>query len=395
MKLKRTIALLLALGLALGLVGCGGAQTPLAGTPDASETPASETSAPASTPGVTVADPAAAGYRRAYEKLDPDDLVLRINGRDVKWKEYYYWMHSIVQTIEAYYGTIQDFNAPFDLDREGRSYAEHIRYYTANSVAQYRALETLCEDWGVELSNESAEILRGQWARDVNDYTGGDEEAFVEMLDGEFLDRDLYEYLNYSAYLYVDAFEARYGENGEKCSDEIALAYAEENGYIRVKHLLFSTLDASKQPLSDEEKAEKLAAAEAALAQLQTADDREAAMDALMVLSEDPGKAYYPDGYTFGKGKMVQEFEDTAYALAEGELSGIVESYYGYHIILRLPIDPDAVMDVDKTTLVGYTVRFNAAQIDYERALDEAVENAQIETLPLLADLDLQALFNE
>lgn len=40
-------------------------------------------------------------------------------------------------------------------------------------------------------------------------------------------------------------------------------------------------------------------------------------------------------GY-FGRGKMVKEFENAAFALQTGEISEPIKTQYGYHIIKRL-----------------------------------------------------------
>ena len=57
--------------------------------------------------------------------------------------------------------------------------------------------------------------------------------------------------------------------------------------------------------------------------------------------SEDSSLYAYPDGYIAYKGQMVDEFEQAALSVNVGEISDIVESVYGYHIVMRIPLDPE------------------------------------------------------
>ena len=68
---------------------------------------------------------------------------------------------------------------------------------------------------------------------------------------------------------------------------------------------------------------------------------RGADFDTLMAeYGEDPGMVANPHGYTFTAGMMVSEFEQGTRELEIGEISGLIRTVHGYHIILRIEPDP-------------------------------------------------------
>ena len=153
---------------------------------------------------------------------------------------------------------------------------------------------------------------------------------------------------------------ALFGKGAELApTDAEVLAYAtDELGYYGAKHILLVTVDMNTpvynedgslkgfEPLDEATVAEKKALAEDVLAQIRAAADPAAKFDELMhEYSEDTGLLTNPDGYVAYPGQMVSEFEQGAKALKEGEISDLVESLYGYHILMRIPMDPEQFRD--------------------------------------------------
>lgn len=65
--------------------------------------------------------------------------------------------------------------------------------------------------------------------------------------------------------------------------------------------------------------------------------------------SQDPGSAAKDgDLGLFGRGMMVKPFEEAAFSLKQGEISGLVRSDFGYHIIKVTAIKPERVLPFDE-----------------------------------------------
>ena len=263
--------------------------------------------------------------------------------------------------------------------------SEYAWQYAVDTCLQYHVVETKAAEMGVTLDAEDEAAIQAQLEEDMLSMCGEDatEEDFDKALESVYMNRETYDYITRIYVLYNKLYAAVCGENGEKLSQEDIDACIADNQYVTVKHILISTLDAEGNPLEGQDLAEKTALATLLLTQLQEVQDDKAALtakfDELMnQYSEDTGLPYYPGGYTFRPGEMVEEFETASNTLKDYELyPELVTSDYGYHIILRLPTTRDSVVTyVDPTT--SYTIGSYAAASTFSSLLSAWMDEADV-----------------
>ena len=285
-------------------------------------------------------------YAAALNAYKSNKKVMTINGSTVYWNEYAYFLCAIMANMERYGMQITDWSAVYN-ESTGETYSDIVTKSVVNNVAWNHLIETKAAENGVTF-----DAAGEQYVQDTIDQTiqnvvgdGGTEAELNEKLQSYYMDLDLFKYFTKTQYLYNGLASKLFGENGANISDEDVQEYAETNSYMTAKHILFKTTDDSGTALSDADKAAKKQQAEQVAAQLRAVTDpdkRVELFDQLMEqYNEDTGESSYPHGYCFTSGTMVTEFEDACKALEPYEVSGVVESQHGYHVILRMPIQGD------------------------------------------------------
>lgn len=361
----------LALAFTLSLAALSGCQTPGSGsgsTSGSGDTSSSgDTSQPESMDLSQVTDPylAVAGAAGG-------DTVATLGEDEVTAASFLYWFnYTAERSLGSNLTTI-----PWDADLGGVSMGDYIKDEALEVALFHVLLHAQAREAGLSPDPALAEELNRQFTEAAAQ--AGDEAQVRHTLWAQLLTPDLLLYYNESSDLYNQLAELYYGENsGSYPTDAEVTAFLDETGVYRAKHILLSTVDENRQPLEDEAViAQKKSQADELLARLQGAEDPIALFDQLMnEHSEDPGLALNPEGYTTEKGQMVAPFEEAALALKPGEISGVVESELGYHIILRMPIDP-----------AGYRDRMISHLL--EERLDQRKQELGVEKTELFSSLD-------
>ena len=379
-------------------------------TPD--QQPETETEAqpeePSTVPEEQTVESGRLNYEALYSRYAPDEKVLSVNDKEERWGDYFYILFTQCGQIEdyfnsmaAYYGMQFGWADPIDEGGE-ESFADAAVESADNLMIQLGALEAFAEENGVEVSEEMRDLIEAQKQQDVVSALGeeGTMEAFEQYLETIHLSKEMYDRIVTQNFLYQESFLAMYGENGEKLSDDAAMKFLEDGGYVSAAHILLLNSDEETGEALDEAAlAEKKAELETVIEELRAIEDNEERKAAFLQkateITEDPGIAYYPEGYTFTSGTMVAEFEDAAKALEDYAISDVVETSYGYHILMRLPLSPEAIVEFNSSTGAPRTARMLAANQEYGEKLQQKAEELDLTWLPGYKAPDLMSYVAE
>ena len=317
----------------------------------------------------------------AMRELYPaDTTAVTVAGESLNWGVYRDWLRMQGLQIEdyfrqmaAYYGMSADWEGSVG-DGSGMTYAQYLQRETNESLASFLAIRAFAKENGVALDEEQRASLEPEAMAAEIVGEGATVEQLAEKLESEsHMTVDAFRYYSESVMLFRNCHDALYGEGGEKVDAADVVKYLEDEGYLSAGHILFMTIDPNTgDKLDAETVAAKKQQAEEIVAELRAIEDREELTKRFLELKEqyceDGGKTAYPDGYTFTPGTMVAAFEEAVRSLEDYGVSDPVESTYGYHVILRLPLDADSLLFSAQGT--PSTARSQMAQEDLSEKLD-------------------------
>lgn len=257
------------------------------------------------------------------------DEVFRIGSRVCTTAEIMVYLTNAQNQYESVYGS-----EIWSVSHEGMGLEESLKENILAKAAQIKAMSLMAESKGVELNpveerhvKSAAEEYFGSLSAREKELMGVDLAAVQRMYTEYALADKVYQYIIQDI-------------NPEISDDEART--------ITVQHILFrtSTVDegGNRAELSESDRRKVYQKA---------SDVRKQAADGVDFL--ELASRYSEDAtitYSFGKGQIDKTFEETAFSLETGEISQVIETEAGYHIIKCITTFDRAETDANKLMIV-------------------------------------------
>jgi hypothetical protein len=303
--------------------------------------------------------------------LSPDAEIMEVDGRPVTAERYLYWLTAACDAIADSYAA-QGLEPDWSAMMGDETLAEYAAEQARSTACLYAQVEAWAERYGCALTDEDRTAMDQEWAEAAE--AAGGEEAYLQRLADMGISQDFARAMSEDYYLYAQLSQLAQTEGSELYPSEGELtAWVEGRDLMSVEALKLSTEDIDP----DDQ--------EALTARRTTADN----LRTQLALHEDPGEAFSALGaqvdveqiqrtFAVGESGLPAAVETAARALAEGELSQVVEASDGYWLVLRVPLDEAAT-----------------AAAWFDDAIQTAADSAEVTETSALEKLDVEKFYEK
>lgn len=235
------------------------------------------------------------------------------------------------------YDEYRYFYLKFRDDHESRAdtdYDDTMKKEIEDALKKKYAVSDYAAERGVALSSDDEKNIKEQKSQYI-EYYGG-KEGFESVLAEEHMNEKLFVELLKAQALEEKLRSFEYDEfTGSIRSDDATVeAYINDN-FIHATQIL----------IRNEENEDIIANKKLADEIHERAVNGEDFDSLILQYNEDSYMNGETVGYYFVEGQLIPAFEDAAQALELNEISDVIPSYLGWHIIKRLPLDKDYIND--------------------------------------------------
>lgn len=282
--------------------------------------------------------------------------VMTIDGFEVPYEQFrYFFMNYKAQLEKA------DENVWSGSDKKQKE-AELDASVTGALKGLYAVLD-LCKKYGISPDDKSIKDAVQEKIEETKD-SYENEKKYRSALESNYMNESVYGFLIAvdlcETELYNKMIEAKEIDD----SDEAALANIKGADFIRTIQILIKN-DAGDDVAENRKTANEL------LERIKKGED----FDKLIGrYSEDLSMT--PDGYYSTRLEMLKEYEEAAYKLEIGEVSEVVESSVGFHIIKRLSKEDEYITKNFDALKEKYLTSAFFSKIEKKKAEQNVVKNS-------------------
>ena len=281
------------------------------------------------------------------------NVMLTIDGKEFPSYLVEYFVYSMANSYQSQGANLADY-----LDQEiseGTTLESALKSQIVDQLKYYAAWEKMAEENGLTLTKDELKQIEETKKQQIEE--AGGRKEFVNQLKEAKIQEEAIDDMQKYGKLQEKVFSGLFSTGGKfaPSTEDVVSKVIPDN--IRVKHILVMATE------GDEDFEEKRKKAQDIQTRAAGGEDFEAL---LTEFGEDPGMESNTEGYIFdntganfdGNGTMNTQFTEASFKLEVNQISPIVESPNGFHIIKRLPLDEAYITEHLETfsSVVAYDV---------------------------------------